>query len=82
LPWRSAGSISKRSGELLELAEAKFGSPFMFDALLSTSTIPDHPFNAVYFHKLLTRLSLAHRDQVWTTYLNERTAWAEEDSMI
>ncbi len=82
LPWRSAACISNRTLELLKLAEKQFGSEVIFDTLLSTSTIPEHPLNAKYLHQVLTHCSVVHRDEVWTTYLNDRTAWPEEESSV
>ena len=64
------------------MADQKFGGSVFLDTLLSTSTIPDHPFNALYLHKILTPFSLANRDEIWTLYVNDRTAWSEDDSMI
>lgn len=51
----------------------------VFDVFIENSTKEKHPLNADLLHKILLRQPLAHRDYVWTTFINNRTG--EEDRL-
>lgn len=65
LPWRAAESLNHESFGMMEqalrvLPEESWG------ALLTVASIPSHPFNAEYLHRVLQSLSLSNRDLKWT----------------
>lgn len=73
LQWRSSSAITGRTIELLEhQAEDPSGLDVeTLDLLFSVGVIPDNPLNADYLHGRLSRLSLADRDLILSTYLIE-----------
>lgn len=41
-----------------------------FEAILHSSSIPNHPFNAEYLYKTLKDLSIVQRDYYWSTFIH------------
>ena len=69
--WRRLGSFSKETHEVFDefLGSGRtWGDPI--DALLTVSTVPDHPFNADYLDLWLYRDSMPDRDAWWSAYLH------------
>lgn len=93
LMWRNPQSIG--SGALRYVNEQVLvyrGSTDKFwNALITLSTIPNHPFNADRLHNHLSRYEMAERDSWWSIFLHHhsaeegpivrliRWAWSEND---
>jgi len=70
--WRKAETIN--TGKLRDYINEtvlKYYSSydFFFETLTSISADVDHPYNAMYLHSCLHKMTLAERDQHWTTLL-------------
>lgn len=66
--WRSPDSFTEKSIDLLNEVAGN-ATEFHDDALnilLSLSTEPNHPWNADFLDRNLSRMSLAERDAVWS----------------
>jgi len=42
----------------------------LLNAFLSIATVPEHPFNALFLHKHLSKFSMPERDSWWSTFLH------------
>ena len=67
--WRKACSINKSSFQNI-INSRKIASNTVFSLLIECSTKVEHPLNANFLHEILCKQSLAHRDYMWTTYVN------------
>ena len=71
LMWRNPGSIGEAASSLIaECLESKLDTDTVFRVLLTVSTNPKHPHNAVYLHSLLWNLEMGERDSLWSTFLH------------
>ena len=69
--WRRLESFSEETLEVFnELLEGGKFWEDPLDALLTISTVPDHPFNAYLLDRRLRRDSMPDRDSWWSTYLH------------
>lgn len=53
-----------------EIIKTKSGHNSLLDAFLAVALIPNHPFNANFLHKHLSKFSMAKRDSWWSTFLH------------
>lgn len=72
LLWRKANSISDSTMQYvkLNLMDKWFREEF-FDVIISISSIPEHPFNAIFIHNYLSKFSMADRDSWFILFLEE-----------
>jgi len=54
------------------IIKTKYGHEKLLETLLTTSTIPNHPFNANLLHSHLMKFSMAKRDAWWLPFLHYR----------
>ena len=76
--WRTHESISKRTTQLLWELSDKSPDQFMHN-ILKFATVPGHPWNANFLHKILSRQTMPERDSQWTQFINNESY---EDSVI
>ena len=69
--WRRLDAFTDDTKEVLQEAAAR-GNTFIDprDSLLTVSTIPGHPFNALYLDGRLRQDTMPVRDAWWSTYLD------------
>ena len=69
--WRRLDAFTDDTKEVLQEAAAR-GNSFIDprDSLLTVSTIPGHPFNALYLDGRLRHDTMPVRDAWWSTYLD------------
>ena len=71
LVWRKPDAFSEDTHAVLsELIEADKVISDPVDALLTVSTVPDHPFNADFLDQRLRMDIMPDRDSWWSTYLH------------
>ena len=69
--WRQLDAFSEDTRAVLsELIEADKVRSDPLDALLTVSTVPDHPFNADFLDQRLRKDNMPDRDSWWSTYLH------------
>ena len=69
--WRRLESFSEETREVFnELLQSEKIWDDPIDALLTISTVPDHPFNADFLDRRLRRDSMPERDSWWSIYLH------------
>ena len=71
--WRKTCGINK-AAFLSILDTRRIDVDTIFSLLIECATKTDHPLNAVFLHEILYKKSLAHRDYLWTTYVNSFTS--------
>ena len=73
--WRSIDALSEDTLVVLdELAKKEsLDRDDIMDAILTVSTVPEHPLNANWLNRKLRRDSMTERDVWWSTYLHR--AW-------
>ncbi len=69
LQWRTGGSFSKRTLELLNQVASHGQNSHSIDILLRLSTEPEHPWNAEFLHDHLTKMTMPERDSFWSTHI-------------
>lgn len=70
--WRKASSVN--STAFLEFINNHYVEPeTVFRVLIENSTKEKHPLNSLFLHNILISKSIAHRDALWTTYINGLT---------
>ncbi len=74
LTFRSLDSFSDRTLELFNKKQF-LGRDKRLDVLLSLAIEPDHPWNACFLDKNLTKKKLPERDHFWSIYV----AWADRE---
>lgn len=96
LIWRKPTAFSADLKNTLayinaEIIRTESGHNNLLDAFLAVAPIPNHPFNADFLHKHLSKFSLAKRDSWWSTFLHYQYgekgavdrliewAWSEQD---
>lgn len=67
--WRKASTINS-SDFLTYINEYDVSSSSVLHVLIENSTKENHPLNAQFLHSILENKSIAHRDYLWTTYIN------------
>lgn len=61
--WRTIESIDKKTiRQFLGSKYCNIDSDYWYNKLVELSTIPNHPFNADYFHALMMRFTMPDRD--------------------
>lgn len=71
LNWRSIESINKNAiRRFLKSKLCRVGSDNWHYKLVELSVIPNHPFNADYFHVLMMRLTMPVRDGIFQFFFN------------
>ena len=75
--WRRLDAFTDDTKEVLQEVAAR-GNSFIDprDSLLTVSTIPGHPYNALYLDLRLRRDTMPVRDAWWSTYLDG--TWSTE----
>ncbi|UCB57639.1 MAG: ATP-binding protein [Candidatus Omnitrophota bacterium] len=53
-----------------EIIRTESGHHNLLNAFLAVAQIPNHPFNADFLHKHLSKFSMARRDSWWSTFLH------------
>lgn len=75
LIWRKPTAFSKDRKNTLayinsEIIRTEFGYNNLLNAFLTIAPVPNHPFNADFLHKHLSRFSMPKRDSWWSTFLH------------
>jgi DNA replication protein DnaC len=75
LIWRKPSAFSADLKNSLayinkEICRTESGHDNLLNAFLAVAPIPNHPFNADFLHKHLSKLSMAERDSWWSTFLH------------
>lgn len=52
-----------------EYLKTRNNSDEFLSCLMITSTIPNHPFNALFFHKMMAKYTMAKRDSWWQKHI-------------
>ena len=73
--WRKPTAFSEDKKNTLKYINNKIittelGLDNLLNAFLSVAPIPDHPFNADFLHKWLSKFSMPKRDSWWSTFLH------------
>ena len=76
--WRKACGINK-TAFLRILDTRRIDADTVFSLLIECATKIGHPLNAVFLHEILYKKTLAHRDYLWTTYVN---SFASSDQRV
>lgn len=74
LVWRKPESIKETTRAYVNeyiIPDVELFDKF-FQMVYSVSADPDHFYNADRLHKFLMKLSLADRDEIWTTYIHDQ----------
>lgn len=67
--WRKASAIN--AAEFIEyINEHNVPKSSVLRVFIENSTKENHPLNAMLLHDILMNKSLAHRDYLWTTFIN------------
>lgn len=72
LTWRDASSITHRTGDIL--AASLHDSdllPEVMESLLAVCTRVGHPLNAMWFHGILSQITMPDRDSLLCPYLHD-----------
>lgn len=77
--WRSPGSFSERTLELLNNLEGHSHNHPALDVLLKLSTEPNHPWNAELLHRNLAKKAIAERDHLWSIHIALGDSSEEDD---
>ena len=71
LCWRSIESINMEAiRQFLSSSYCSIDSDVWYNKLVELSTIPNHPFNADYFHALMMGLTMPKRDGIFQFFFN------------
>jgi hypothetical protein len=75
LIWRKPTAFSEDLKNTLayingEIIRTEFGHNNLLNAFLTIASVPNHPFNADFLHKHLSRFSMPKRDSWWSTFLH------------
>lgn len=65
--WRKVDAFSEHSKKML----SSLSATDFWEVLFETSVIADHPWNALYLHSILDKMSMSERDSSWTQWINE-----------
>ena len=70
--WRAPDALSADTRRALgELCTSEFDLQDTWELLLTTSTIPGHPFNARFLDEVLRRKTMPERDACWSVWLHQ-----------
>ena len=74
LLWRKVESITDNTKKYLKDYGLKYQGTYdlFWETVISISSIPQHPFNALWLHNVLMKYSLSERDARWTPYLKDK----------
>lgn len=76
LPWRSPGSMSKRTDSLLRGAIGQVSDPTAaLDEAFALAARANHPLGSAFLEDLFSPLDLAHRDQLLCPFLHR--SWTD-----
>ncbi len=79
LNWRSIESINKQAiRKFLNSQMCRVDSDVWYYKLAELSAIPNHPFNADYFHALMMRGSMPERDGTFQFFFNGCAGYDDE----
>lgn len=67
--WRNTSSVDAESF-IKFINEHHVSSDIVFPVFIENSTKENHPLNATLLHHILMNKTIAHRDYLWTTYIN------------
>ena len=75
LIWRKPTAFSEDRKNTLayinrNIIRTESGSNSLLNAFLTIAPVPNHPFNADFLHKHLSRFSMPKRDSWWSTFLH------------
>lgn len=71
LCWRTIESVDKKTiRQFLGSQYCNIDSYYWYNKLVELSTIPNHPFNADYFHALMMRFTMPNRDGRFQFFFN------------
>jgi len=75
LIWRKPTGFSEDLKNTLayinrEIIRTEFGHNSLLNAFLTIAPVPNHPFNADFLHKHLSRFSMSKRDSWWSAFLH------------
>ncbi|HAZ13262.1 MAG: hypothetical protein A2X86_00460 [Bdellovibrionales bacterium GWA2_49_15] len=75
LVWRKTNAFTIDRKNTLKfinqvIVRSTDGYDQLVNAFISVAPIPDHPFNADFLHRHLSRFSMAKRDSGWTVFLH------------
>ncbi|MFD7625016.1 hypothetical protein ACFV7Q_03025 [Streptomyces sp. NPDC059851] len=72
LPWRSAATITNRTGAcVIQALRSRAVVHDAMDMLFRLAPRPDHPLNSRFLHNVLSRAPMARRDVLLTPWLHE-----------
>ncbi|WP_146610432.1 hypothetical protein [Streptomyces sp. AC1-42T] len=72
LPWRSAATITNRTGAcVIQALRSRAVFHDAMDMLFRLAPRPDHPLNSRFLHNVLSRVPMARRDALLTPWLHE-----------
>lgn len=74
LLWRKVESITGKTKQYISNYGLKYNGTHdsFWEVVITVSTIPAHPFNAYWLHKLLMKYSMPDRDSWWTILLKDK----------
>lgn len=98
LIWRKPDAFSSDRKNTLayinaEIIRTDWGHNNLLNAFLAVAPIPNHPFNADFLHRHLSKFSMANRDSWWSTFLHHQYGekgsvdrliewgWSEQDKL-
>ena len=68
--WRKASSVNEDDFQHF-ISNHVVRQDVVYRVLIENSTKEHHPLNALFLHKLLINRTLADRDYLWTTFIND-----------
>lgn len=73
--WRKPTAFSEDKKNVFNIMNryiiTKYHSDQLLDAFLSIASVPEHPFNANFLHKHLSKFSMPERDARWSVFLHK-----------
>ena len=96
LLWRSKDSIHENTFQCIDNHVFKNRDSFyqFMDVVLMLATVENHPLNALWLDRFLSRYPMPRRDSIWTPYIDERNnnesqihrlitwAWRNDDKTV
>ncbi len=76
---KDTGTVINNFNEMLK-RNFNFYRKEIFNTLISLSTTPWHPLNAMFLNKILKSKKIIDRDYLWTEYINEE--FQEEETVV
>lgn len=81
--WRSGKTVNEKSIELLNrICNGRYFGKLedALDILISLSTEPEHPWNAIFLDRILKEKPMPERDSFWSTYIAINTRQNRDDT--